>query len=180
VTTIKRVPTLLLALPLVLFVILGWLYIYGLTYDPNQSASRLINKVVPPIKLPSLFNTDTLLESSAIKGPAIINVWASWCGACRAEHAELKRIAEEEHINLYGVDYQDDAEIARTWLKQNGNPFVWIMFDGAAAAGLPLDIFSLPQTYVIDAQGVIRARHIGALTKVIWQDMKKQIHDNRE
>lgn len=176
----KRVPKLLLALPLVLFVILGMLYFYGLTYDPNLAASRLINKTVPVFKLPSLFSNDIVLDSSSIKGPAIINVWASWCGACRDEHAELKRIAEEENINLYGVDYQDDAEIARTWLKQNGNPFTWIMFDGSAAAGLPLDVFSLPQTYIVDAQGVIRARHIGSLTRVAWEDMKKKLPSDFE
>jgi cytochrome c biogenesis protein CcmG/thiol:disulfide interchange protein DsbE len=166
-------------LPLVLFVILGLLYFYGLTYDPNKTASRLINKAVPVFRLPSLFSSDIILDSSTIKGPAIINVWASWCGACRDEYAELKRIAEEEAITLYGVDYQDDAEIARTWLKQNGNPFTWVMFDGAAAAGLPLDIFSLPQTYAVDAEGIIRVRHIGALTMPIWQDMKKQIQGGR-
>ncbi|MCX7098585.1 MAG: DsbE family thiol:disulfide interchange protein [Methylococcales bacterium] len=171
----KPAPKLLLALPLLMFAILGLLYFYGLTYDPNKYASRLIGKATPVLKLPSLFNTETLLDSTSIKGPALINVWASWCGACREEHAELKRIAAEENINIYAIDYQDDAEIARTWLKQNGNPFVWVMFDGAAAAGLPLDIFSLPQTYLVDAQGVIRARHIGALNPAIWQEMKTKL-----
>jgi cytochrome c biogenesis protein CcmG/thiol:disulfide interchange protein DsbE len=175
VNTTKRLPKLLLTLPVVLFIVLGLLYFYGLTYDPNKSASRLINKAIPTLRLPSLFSSDMMLESSAIKGPAIINIWASWCGACRAEHDELKRIAEEENIKIYGIDYQDDAEIARTWLKKSGNPFEWIMFDGAAAAGLPLDIFSLPQTYAVDANGVIRARHIGALTTAVWNNMKTQL-----
>jgi len=171
----KPAPKLLLALPLVLFTVLGLLYFYGLTNDPNKSASRLINKPVPAFRLASLFSPDIVLESSSINGPAIINVWASWCGPCREEHAELKRIAEEEGVKIYGVNYQDDAAVARTWLQQNGDPFTWVMFDGAAATGLPLDVFSLPQTYLVDAQGIIRARHIGALTRPVWNDMKKQI-----
>lgn len=171
----KRAPKLLLALPLVMIVVLGVLYFYGLTYDPNKASSRLINKQLPVLKLPSLLDTDVLLDSTTVKGPALINVWASWCGACRTEHEELKRITQEEHVNIYSVDYQDDPVTARNWLKQNGNPFVWVMFDGAAAAGMPLDIYSLPQTYLVDAKGIIRARYIGAITQPIWLAMQKQL-----
>ncbi|NOS87970.1 MAG: redoxin family protein [Methylococcaceae bacterium] len=171
----KRAPKLLLALPLVMIVVLGVLYFYGLTYDPNKASSRLINKQLPVLKLPSLLDTDVLLDSTTVKGPALINVWASWCGACRTEHEELKRITKEEHVNIYSVDYQDDPVTARNWLKQNGNPFVWVMFDGAAAAGMPLDIYSLPQTYLVDAKGIIRARYIGAITQPIWLAMQKQL-----
>ncbi|MEQ1528571.1 MAG: DsbE family thiol:disulfide interchange protein [Methylococcales bacterium] len=171
----KSAPKLLLSLPVLLCAILVLLYFHGLTFDPNKTASRLVDKPVPLFNLPSLFEDGKLLQSEQIKGPAIINVWAAWCGACRAEHAQLLRIGREEGIPIYGVDYQDDAETARIWLKQSGNPFTWVMFDGASAVAHSLDVFSLPQTYAVDAKGVVRARHIGSLTPEIWQTMREAI-----
>jgi cytochrome c biogenesis protein CcmG/thiol:disulfide interchange protein DsbE len=139
------------------------LYGYGLTYDPNKSPSRLIGKKIPVVNLPSLANPEMILNSMDFKTPAIINIWASWCAACRSEHEFLKQLAAEG-MKIYGVDYQDDLQNARAYLKQNGNPFVTIMFDGEMASAMPLDVQSLPQTYLVDDNGMIRARHIGALT----------------
>ncbi len=159
----KPAPRLLLALPIILIVFLGAMYGYGLTYDPNKSPSRLIGKEIPAVNLPSLANTEIILNSSDFKTPAIINIWASWCSACRAEHELLMQLAKQG-VTIYGVDYQDDLENARAYLKQSGNPFATIMFDGAMASAMPFDVQSLPQTYLVDENGVIRARHIGALT----------------
>ena len=80
----KPAPKLLLALPLVLIVLLSGMYFYGLTYDANKASSRLINKQLPVLKLPSLLDTDVLLDSTTVKGPALINVWASWCGTYKS------------------------------------------------------------------------------------------------
>jgi len=168
----KKTPHLLLALPIILAILLGGMYGYGLTYDPNKSPSRLIGKKIPIVNLPSLANTEIILNSADFKSPAIINIWASWCAACRAEHEFLKQLAAEG-VMIYGVDYQDDLENARTYLKQNGNPFAAIIFDGAMASAMPLDVQSLPQTYWVDEDGIIRARHIGALTPDVWQTMQK-------
>jgi cytochrome c biogenesis protein CcmG/thiol:disulfide interchange protein DsbE len=159
----KKTPHLLLALPIILIVILGAMYGYGLTYDPNKSPSRLIGKKIPAVNLPTLENTHIILNSADFKTPALINVWASWCAACRAEHELLKQLAEQG-VTIYGVDYQDDLENARTYLKQNGNPFAAIMFDGAMASAMPFDVQSLPQTYLVDKNSIVCARHIGTLT----------------
>ncbi len=175
-TDAKPLPKLLLALPLVLAACVLGLYFRGLTFNPNELNSRLIGRKLPEFSAPALQDRAFILHSNSIKGPALINIWASWCGACQEEHAELMRIAKEESIRLYGVDYQDEAEAAIGWLDSNGNPFIWTMFDGAAALGLPLDVFSLPQTYLIDADGVVRARHIGKLTPDVWQAMRAGIH----
>ncbi len=159
----KPAPRLLLALPIILAILLGLMYGYGLTYDPNKSPSRLIGKKVPIVNLPSLTNTEIILNSADFKKPVLINIWASWCAACRAEHEFLKQLAAEG-VTIYGVNYQDDLENARTYLKQSGNPFATIMFDGEMASAMPFDVQSLPQTYLVDKNSVIRARHIGALT----------------
>jgi len=175
-TNTKPFPKLLIALPIVLALCILWLYFRGLTFDPNHLDSRLIGRKLPDFSAPALQDREFVLHSKTIKGPALINIWASWCGACQEEHAELMRISKEEYIQIYGVDYQDEVDAAISWLDKNGNPFIWTMFDGAAALGLPLDVFSLPQTYLIDANGVIRARHIGKMTNEIWLSMRAIIH----
>jgi cytochrome c biogenesis protein CcmG/thiol:disulfide interchange protein DsbE len=167
----KPEPRLLMALPIILVVLLGAMYGYGLTYDPNKSPSRLIGKKLPEVRLPSLANTEMILNSADFKTPAIINIWASWCAACRAEHELLMQLAEQG-VTIYGVDYQDDLENARTYLKQSGNPFATVMFDSEMASAMPLDVQSLPQTYLVDENGVIRARHIGGLTPEMLKSMQ--------
>lgn len=174
-TPAKPFPKLLMALPVALAVCILWLYFRGLTFDPNELNSRLLGRPLPEFSAPALHDREFILKSQSIKGPALINIWASWCGACQEEHAELMRIAKEESIPIYGVDYQDEVEAAISWLDANGNPFTWTMFDGAAVLGLPLDVFSLPQTYLIDSKGVVRARHIGKLTAEIWSAMRAQL-----
>ncbi len=171
----KPAPRLLLALPIILAILLGLMYGYGLTYDPNKSPSRLIGKKVPIVNLPSLTNTEIILNSADFKKPVLINIWASWCAACRAEHEFLKQLAADG-VTIYGVNYQDDLENARTYLKQSGNPFATIMFDSEMASAMPFDIQSLPQTYLVDEKGVIRARHIGALTPKVWQKMQQNFN----
>ena len=171
----KPEPRLLMVLPIILIVILGAMYGYGLTYDPNKSPSRLIDKKIPAVNLPALENTEIILSSADFKKPALINIWASWCAACRAEHEFLKQLAADG-VTIYGVDYQDDLENARAYLKQSGNPFATIMFDGEMASAMPFDVQSLPQTYFFDENSVIRARHIGALTPKVWQKMQQNFN----
>ena len=167
----KPTPRLLLALPIILAILLGLMYSYGLTYDPNKSPSHLIGKKIPIVNLPSLANTEIILNSADFKAPAIINIWASWCAACRAEHELLIKLSDQG-VTIYGVAYQDDLENAQTYLKQNGNPFATVMFDIEMASAIPFDVQSLPQTYLVDENSVIRARHIGALTPEILKNMK--------
>jgi cytochrome c biogenesis protein CcmG/thiol:disulfide interchange protein DsbE len=169
----KPLPRLLLFLPLLLSAVLALLYWRGLTFDANRSPNRLLGKPLPSLSLPSLDDGSRILQTVDIKGPALINVWASWCGACRNEHQQLLEISRQYGVAIYGVDYQDEAATAKAWLRQQGNPFVWVMFDGAMAAGLPLDVFSLPQTYAIDANGIIRARHIGEVNETVWQSLRE-------
>lgn len=173
----KSAPRLLLALPIILAILLGLMYGYGLTYDPNKSPSRLIGKKIPVVNLPSLANTEIILNSADFKAPAIINIWASWCAACRAEHELLIQLAEQG-VTLYGVDYQDDLQNARAYLKQVGNPFATILFDSEMASAIALDIQSLPQTYFVNENGVIYARHIGALQPEILKTMLFQKNSN--
>jgi cytochrome c biogenesis protein CcmG/thiol:disulfide interchange protein DsbE len=173
--TPKPLPRLLLWLPLLLGAALALLYWRGLTFDVNRSPARLLGKPLPSFQLPALATPDVSLHSSAIKGPALVNFWATWCAACRAEHAQLLALARQQAIALYSINYQDDAVSAKAWLQQQGDPFVWTMFDGAAALSGPLDILGLPETYLIDANGVVRYRHVGELTEPVWQAMRQAL-----
>lgn len=159
----KPAPSLLFVLPIILVVLLGLMYGYSLTYDPNKSPSRLIGKKTPVVNLPSLVNPEMILNSADFKKPAMINIWSSWCAACRAEHEFLNQLAEQG-VAIYGVNYQDDLENARAYLKQNGNPFSAVMFDIEMASAIGFDVQSLPQTYLVDKNGIVYARHIGILT----------------
>ena len=172
----KPAPRLLLILPIVLMVTLGVFYAYGLTFDPNKSQSRLMGKPLPIVTLPALSDTQKEISSLHFKTPAIINIWASWCSACRAEQELLMEIAAQHRFFVYGVDYQDDIENARAYLKAQGNPFNEIMFDGAMSAAQPFDVLSVPQTYLIDQHGIVRARYVGKLTKEVWQMLQATLN----
>jgi cytochrome c biogenesis protein CcmG/thiol:disulfide interchange protein DsbE len=128
------------------------------------------------VTLPALSDTQKEISSLYFKTPAIINIWASWCSACRAEHELLMEIAAQHRFFVYGVDYQDDLGNARAYLKAQGNPFDDIMFDGAMASAQPFDVLSLPQTYLIDQNGIVRARHVGKLTKEVWEMLKATLN----
>jgi len=178
-TSNKPVPRLLVMLPLLLAGALALLYWRGLTFDPNQTPSRLLGKPLPAFNLPNLYDDGQTLYSRDLQGPALINVWASWCAACRSEHAQLLKISRDHGLRVYGIDYQDDKDAAKAWLAERGNPFVWVMFDGAASVAGTLDMFSLPQTYVIDAEGVVRYRHVGEVTEAVWLDIEQALYARR-
>ena len=173
----KPFPKLLVILPLILSLVLALLYWQGLTFDPNQAPSRLMAKPLPLFQLPAVEDGDKLLSSKQVQGPALINVWATWCAACRNEHTQLLKISREAGVKVYGIDYQDDSEMAKQWLSSQGNPFKWVMRDTVAAMAGTLDIFSVPQTYLIDAEGVVRYRHVGEITEPVWRAMQIALFD---
>ncbi|HCT99597.1 MAG TPA: DsbE family thiol:disulfide interchange protein [Methylococcaceae bacterium] len=172
----KAFPRLLFILPLSLLLVLGVLYGYGLAFDPNKQPSRLIGKTLPLVTLPRLANTQQHISTAHFKTPAVINIWASWCGACRAEHELLMKIAAQQQFFVYGVAYQDDLDNARAYLQAQGNPFVETLFDGAMISAAPFEVLSVPQTYIVDKSGHIRARHIGKLTQEVWQALQATLN----
>ncbi len=169
-------PRLLMFLPLVLFGALGVFLWKGLSLDPKVLPSALIGKPMPAFELPSLHEPIRLLSAEDMQGrPALVNVWATWCPTCRVEMPELMRIAQEEGIPIFGIDYKDDRAAAQAWLKQFGNPFQFNVFDQHGKLGLDLGVYGAPETYLLDANGIVRYRHAGAVTPAIWAEMKALI-----
>ncbi|PTX55537.1 cytochrome c biogenesis protein CcmG/thiol:disulfide interchange protein DsbE [Litoreibacter ponti] len=158
---------LLFALPLVVAIIIGGFAIWGLSggRDPGAIPSVLISQPVPELALEPVEGVGspgfTTAELNEIEGIKLLNVFASWCGPCRAEHPILTRIAEEEGVTLIGLNYKDKPEAAAAWLEELGNPYVAVGSDYSGRAGIELGISGVPETFIIDEDGIIRHRMAG-------------------
>lgn len=160
-------------LPLLLFALLSVLLLFGLFSDPTELSSARIGKPLPAFNLPQLAadkaDGAALVDASALPaGPLLLNVWATWCPTCQAEHQFLNQLAGEG-VAIVGLVYKDDAAKAQGWLQRLGNPYQLVLHDGSGRYGIELGVYGAPETYVIDAQRQIRYRHVGAVTAEVWQ-----------
>lgn len=158
---------LLFALPLVVALIIGGFSIWGLSggRDPSSIPSVLISQPVPALDLAPVAGVDrpgfSTADLSKIEGIKLLNVFASWCGPCRAEHPVLTRLAAEQGLTLIAINYKDKPEAAAKWLAELGNPYLAIGSDYSGRAGIDLGISGVPETFIIDAEGIIRHRFAG-------------------
>lgn len=160
-------------LPVVLAVVLGLFLYKGLSMDPRELPSALIGKPFPAFQLASLQDEQRQLTRDDIVGrPALVNVWATWCPACKVEHPQLMSIARREGIPIYGINYKDDRAAAKTWLRQYQNPYQLNIFDDEGKLGFDLGVYGAPETYIIDAKGVIRYRLAGPISVEVWNEMR--------
>lgn len=162
--------------PLLIFFSLSALLYRGLGKDPAHLPSALIGKPFPEFALPDLHDPARQLTRADLLGtPALVNVWATWCAACRVEHPELLRIAEQEGVPVFGINYKDDDDAARAWLRELQDPYRRIIADRQGRLGLDLGVYGAPETYVIDAGGVIRYRHVGVVDSAVWKDVLQPV-----
>ena len=166
----SRLKLLLLSLPLAAFLILLLLLWRGLGNDPTLLPSALINRPLPSFRAATLADPQRIVTSEDLKGDiALLNVWATWCPTCQAEHATLKALAGQGVV-IYGVNYKDDRDRALQWLQQLGNPYRFNINDEAGQLGIDLGVYGAPETFLLDAHGVIRYRHVGALDEQVWRE----------
>lgn len=157
-------------LPLGVFAALVMLLAAGLTLNPREVPSPLIGKPAPSFRLPQLHQPEQTFAPGELKGKVwILNVWASWCAACRDEHPVLAELARSRLAPLYGLNYKDKRDAAIAWLKRFGDPYDASIFDGDGRVGIDYGVYGVPETYVIDKQGVIRYKRIGPVTPEIVQ-----------
>jgi len=153
-------------LPLVIFIALVLLFIFGLHNDPRRIPSPLIDKPVPVFELPLLHRPELTLRSEELRGEVtLINVWASWCVSCRYEHPLLVNLAQTSDLKIYGLNYKDERNAALMWLKQLGNPYVESIFDQQGNVGIDFGVYGVPETFVVDQDGIIRYKHIGPISQ---------------
>ncbi|OGT32103.1 MAG: thiol:disulfide interchange protein [Gammaproteobacteria bacterium RBG_16_51_14] len=160
-------------LPLVIFIGLVFLFVFGLHNDPRLVPSPLIDKPVPAFELPLLHKPELTLRSEDLLGQVtLINVWASWCVSCRAEHPLLVDLAGSSDIKIYGLNYKDERDDALMWLEQLGNPYAESIFDQQGRVGIDFGVYGVPETFVVDRNGIIRYKQIGPITE---EDLKTKI-----
>lgn len=155
-------------LPLLLLLLLLILLGLGLNRDPGKLPSALIDKPLPAFSLPTLDQPEALLVPSDLGGkPWVLNVWASWCNACVAEHQVLLQWQQQRpNLRLVGLNYKDDPAAAKAWLaKLGGSPYTQILVDQAGTVGIDLGIYGVPETFVISADNRVLYRFAGALTE---------------
>jgi len=161
-------------IPLLLFVVLVGFLAVGLNLDPHEVPSPLINKPAPAFEVPQLGQANKTFSPASMKGQVwVLNVWASWCVACREEHPVLVEIAKSGLVPLIGLNYKDKREDALAMLEKQGNPYLLSAFDANGRVGIDYGVYGVPETYVIDRAGVIRLKHIGPITPEI---LKQKIY----
>ena len=165
----------LLFIPLVLFLLLVAALMVQLTRnaggeDPTMLESALIGKPVPTFRLESLDQPGKTYDQAVLRDgkPILLNVWATWCPTCRAEHQYLNTLAARG-VRVVGLNYKDDRAKAVTWLNSLGNPYALSLYDGDGMLGLDLGVYGAPETFLIDGQGIIRYRHAGDMNERVWQ-----------
>ncbi|MBP6224262.1 MAG: DsbE family thiol:disulfide interchange protein [Rhizobacter sp.] len=158
-------------LPLLVFVLLAGFLAVGLKRDPREVPSPLIDKPAPAFSLPQLDAPDQQVSPKDLLGQVwLLNVWASWCVACRQEHPLLVDVSKSGQVKLYGLNYKDKREDALGWLQQFGNPYLKSMSDTEGLVGIDYGVYGVPETFVIDKQGVIRYKQIGPVTPEALRD----------
>ncbi len=156
---------------LVFIVLAGVLYV-GVVHSPNKSTmqSALLGKPAPAFDLPVLGAEGQRLTRAQLDGrPWVLNVWGTWCVACREEHAALMQIAEQRALPLIGLDWKDDDEAAKEWLTQLGNPYDAVVVDQDGRAAIEWGVYGAPETFFIDARGIVQYRHVGPMTPDVWE-----------
>jgi len=153
------------AIPLVVFaVIVGFLAV-GLRLDPREVPSPYIGKAAPAFSLPRLNEPERTVGPADMKGRVwLLNVWASWCVSCRAEHEVVTRLAKTGEVPVVGLNYKDERDDALAWLRRYGDPYETSAGDAKGDVGIDWGVYGVPETFVVDQDGVIRHKHIGPIT----------------
>lgn len=158
--------------PLAVFLVLVAFLGIGLTLNPRELPSPLVDKPLPQFSLPQLSEPQKAFAPADMKGKVwMLNVWASWCVACRVEHPVLVELSKtDKSVLIYGLNYKDKREDALQWLTRFGNPYAESISDTQGLVGIDLGVYGVPETFIIDKQGVIRHKQIGPITPEVLQD----------
>lgn len=161
---------LLMLLPLAFFLVVAIFLYRGLFLDPSELPSALIGKPMPSFSLASVEDPDRLVSEKDIKGKAaLVNVWATWCVACKVEHPVLNKLASQGVV-IHGVNYKDDNASAQKWLKEFHDPYQLNIRDEQGTLGLDLGVYGAPETFLVDKHGVIRHKYVGVIDERVWRE----------
>jgi cytochrome c biogenesis protein CcmG/thiol:disulfide interchange protein DsbE len=157
--------------PLAIFAVLVAFFLVGLQRDPREVPSPLIDKPAPAFRLPQLHATDRQLSEQDMRGKVwLLNVWASWCVTCLQEHPLFVDFAKDKVVPIVGLNHKDRRDAALEWLQKRGNPYDVSIVDADGRVSIDYGVYGVPETFLIDQQGVIRYKHIGAVTPEVLRD----------
>lgn len=158
--------------PLVILVVLATYFAVGLTQNPHDLPSVLLDRPVPAFDMPAIAGLEKGLNSSELKGRVVLlNVFASWCPSCRVEHPTLLELSKRNAIVIYGLDWKDERGAGARWLDELGNPYLQIGDDMQGRVAIDLGVTGAPETFVIDKAGRIRYKQIGPVTDEVWSQV---------
>lgn len=165
-----------LFIPLIVFAVLVGFFWRGLSLDPNAMPSALIDKAFPVFSLSRLQDDTPVYRDSLLGDVHLVNVWATWCVACKYEHPVLNALAQQK-VNIIGINYKDDSAAAIEWLNSLGNPYLFNIVDTSGSLGVDLGVFGAPETYLVDKQGIIRYKHVGIVDMQVWSDILQPLYE---
>jgi cytochrome c biogenesis protein CcmG/thiol:disulfide interchange protein DsbE len=152
-------------IPILVFLVLAVFFAIGLTMNPREVPSPLIGKPVPEFSLPAVKGRSLGLASADLRGQvSLVNVFASWCAACREEHPVLIQLAKAGIVPIHGLNYKDKPDDARQWLDELGDPYTRTGADVSGRVAIDWGVYGVPETFVIDRAGRIVHKHIGPIT----------------
>ena len=163
-------------IPLAVFLVLASYFAVGLTKDPKRLPSMLEGKPVPDFDLKPIKGRDNKgFASTDLEGSvALVNIFGSWCVACRAEHPFLMDLKESGAVTIHGIDWrEEDPDAGAAWLKKHGDPYALVGVDPKSRAAIAFGVTGAPETFLVDAKGVIRHKIVGPLNKKIWENTVK-------
>jgi len=159
----------ILLLPLVIFLGVAVFLYRGLYLDPAELPSALIDKPFPEFSLRDVQSDKLITRADLLGKPALVNVWGTWCVACRVEHPVLNKLAQQGVV-IYGINYKDVNADALKWLKDFHNPYQLNIRDDEGSLGLNLGVYGAPETFLIDSKGIIRHKFVGVVDETVWRE----------
>ncbi len=160
-----------LLIPVLLFVIVGAFFAWGLTRDPSRIPSQLIDRPLPVFEMPAIEGHVEGLSTDELKGEvALLNVFASWCVSCHIEHPVLMRLAAENAVPIYGLNWKEKPGDGKAWLDRFGDPYTKVGDDQTGRVAIDLGVTGAPETFVIDRDGRVRFKVVGPITEQYWAE----------
>lgn len=157
-------------IPGAIFAVLVGFFVVGLSRDPSVVPSPLIGKPAPTYSLTKVEDPAAMISNVDMLGKKhLVNVWATWCVACREEHPFLMQLAQQNVLPIIGIDWKDELPLAQQWLQQFGNPYLATAFDRDGRVAIDFGVYGAPETFLIDEHGIVIYKHIGILNPEVWQ-----------
>ena len=170
----------LLIIPSILFVLIlsTFFYLLIIERNPSKLPSNLLDKNVPNFEAESLLKNENFVSSKEFGNEIIlVNFFATWCQPCRYEHVYIKRFSNEKGIRIIGINYKDNSDNAVEWLKNLGNPYSDVPIDDNGRIAIDWGVYGIPETFIVNSKGIIKYRHVGAITKKIYKKINLLIKE---